>query len=67
MCAMQAFQSGGSAPAVGAQLGVGGQMLVAMANPIQIAPQQQADDLDLQDFLEPIKGDEDDDDQVLLF
>ena len=67
MCAMQALQGHGSAPAVGAQPRVGEQMLVAMANPIQIAPQQQADDLDLQDVLEPIKGDEDDDDQVLLF
>ena len=38
MCVMQALQGGGSAPAVGDQLGVGGQMLVAVANLIQVEP-----------------------------
>ena len=65
MCAMQALQGSGSAPAVGGQLGVGGQMLVAVVNPIQIAPQQQADNLDSEEFLAPLKGDDDDDDQVV--
>ena len=63
-CAMQAIQGSGSAPAVGAQLGVGGQMLVAIANPIQIAPQQQGDNTDTDNTLAALP--EDDDTQVLL-
>ena len=48
---MQAIQGSGSAPAVSVQLGVGGQLLVAVANTIQIAPQQQANDLDSQNVI----------------
>ena len=47
MCAMQALQGGGSAPTVGVQLGVGGQMLVAMANPIQVEPHDKPHDMDM--------------------
>ena len=63
---MQAIQGGSSAPAVGAQLGVGGQMLVAIANLIQIAPQQQGDNTDTDNVLAALPEDDDDDAQVLI-
>ena len=65
-CAIQAIQGGGSAPAVSAQLGVGGQMLVAIANPIQIAPQQEGDNTDTDNVLAALSEEDDDDIQVLL-
>ena len=62
---MQAIQGSGSAPAVGTQLESGGQMLVAIANLIQIAPQQQGDNTDTDNVLAALPED-DDDAQVLL-
>ena len=68
MCAMEALQGGGSAPAVGAQLGAGGQMLVAMANSIQVEPHDKLHDTDTDtdDVLAALPGDDDDATQVLL-
>ena len=68
MCVMQALQDGGSAPAVGAQPGVGGQMLVAMANLIPVEPHDKPHnmDMDTDDVLAALPGDDDDDGQVLL-
>ena len=63
---MQAIQGGGSAPAVGAQPEVGGQMLVSISNPIQIAPQQQGDNTDTDNVLAALPEDDDGDAQVLL-
>ena len=64
---MLALQGGGSAPAVGAQPRVGGQMLVAMANPIQVYPHDKPHDTDTDtdDVLAALPGD-DDGTQVLL-
>ena len=59
---MPALQGGGSAPAVGTQPGVGGQMLVAMANPIQVEPHDKPHDMDMDtdNVLAILPGDDDD-------
>ena len=68
MCVMQALQDGGSIPAVGAQLGVWGQMLVAVENLIQVDPNDKPHnkDMDTDDVLAALPGDDDDATQVLL-
>ena len=57
-----------SAPAVGAQPGVGGQMLVAVVNPIQVEPHDKPHDTDTDtdNVLAALPGDDDDATQVLL-